>query len=55
MIIVSINNNNTVIINNYRRLQDLIIVSQISIGMRKNFFENSRQGRSIKNVPQPSS
>jgi len=38
-----INNNNNKIINNYERLQDLILVLKILLGAQKNFFEVYRE------------
>jgi len=38
-IIIYINNNNNTIINNYGRLQDLILLFKIPMGMGENFLE----------------
>ena len=38
-IIICINNNAIIKNNNYRRLQDLILLFKIPMGIRKNFFE----------------
>jgi hypothetical protein len=43
IIIKCINNNNTIINNNYGTFQDLILLFKISMGTRKNFFEIHRK------------
>jgi hypothetical protein len=43
VIITRINDNNEVINNNYRRLQDLILLFKTPMATRKNFFEIYRQ------------